>query len=308
MFYDTIKNIVGWLMETIMTETRKKIVNFFKNGKIMINLPFSLNKLSPIQLSALLLLEGTSFVDLYKKANYLRINHELRDAELLYLPLIDSITSVEQIHTICLQRPVFMQMMLQASLDFEGASLLKKTALVKSLPEEDVNHLIVLFPPFEEEIKQYRKPFELEKYFLYVETIRMFYEKHQTQGKLELIIKEISSFIKQLYGWNTKEAEDTILKLALIDYQATQTLDESILDYLENGKKKRIGRIRLLLNGEKEDIIKKALTDEYYLEELVEIYYFVRKIYDKEEAFEEALNLSKLDEKVREKVGDIRRI
>ena len=54
-------------METIMTETRKKIVNFFKNGKIMINLPFSLNKLNPIQLSALLLLEGTSFVDLYKK-------------------------------------------------------------------------------------------------------------------------------------------------------------------------------------------------------------------------------------------------
>lgn len=274
-----------------------------KNGDCFLFFPEDLNKTSPDKSIFTSLLEGVIFVDLYKELHYKNITNKMTSKDYELLAVVDSIINFEDIHKHILTNGIFADSLFNASVNFYNASGLEKIAQVKSLKDDDKIFLKEILPSFDEDLEFYNRKIELETYFNYISKIKDYHERKKIAFNKETIIEQIVAFIKNLYSWDSENAIKNILDLALIDYKySKQFLKLHKYPKVGNGKYKAELRIKRLENTEIEEIIAYAITDEYYLEELLDTYFYVRKQHIKAEEFEAVTECIEIDEKVTEKI------
>ena len=239
-----------------------------------------------------MLLESVLFLDLYKMIRYKQLTNTITEFDLQILPHLEKITTFNQIHKTIIENPAFLAASISSVLDFKESTALEKYASVKTIKEEDKNFLLEIIPLSNEDFDKYGKVLDLEDYYKYYKKIKKYYKNIDIKD--EIIINQLTSFVRLLYPYCMEEMKNLINELSKIDFEVFNNQEETLKkEQVGNGFRKAKKRFELYKIFTEQEKIEYALKDEYYLTELFETYMWLRDKYKTKEDFEE---------KVKEKV------
>ena len=239
-----------------------------------------------------MLLESVLFLDLYKMIRYKQLTNTITEFDLQILPHLEKITIFNQIHKTIIENPAFLAASISSVLDFKESTALEKYASVKTIKEEDKNFLLEIIPLSNEDFDKYGKVLDLEDYYKYYKKIKKYYKNIDIKD--EIIINQLTSFVRLLYPYCMEEMKNLINELSKIDFEVFNEQEETLKkEQVGNGFRKAKKRFELYKIFTEQEKIEYALKDEYYLTELFETYMWLRDKYKTKEDFEE---------KVKEKV------
>ena len=239
-----------------------------------------------------MLLESVLFLDLYKMIRYKQLTNTITEFDLQILPHLEKITIFNQIHKTIIENPAFLAASISSVLDFKESTALEKYASVKTIKEEDKNFLLEIIPLSNEDFDKYGKVLDLEDYYKYYKKIKKYYKNIDIKD--EIIINQLTSFVRLLYPYCMEEMKNLINELSKIDFEVFNNQEETLKkEQVGNGFRKAKKRFELYKIFTEQEKIEYALKDEYYLTELFETYMWLRDKYKTKEDFEE---------KVKEKV------
>ena len=239
-----------------------------------------------------MLLESVLFLDLYKMIRYKQLTNTITEFDLQILPHLEKITTFNQIHKTIIENPAFLAASISSVLDFKESTALEKYASVKTIKEEDKNFLLEIIPLSNEDFDKYGKVLDLEDYYKYYKKIKKYYKNIDIKD--EIIINQLTSFVRLLYPYCMEEMKNLINELSKIDFEVFNEQEETLKkEQVGNGFRKAKKRFELYKIFTEQEKIEYALKDEYYLTELFETYMWLRDKYKTKEDFEE---------KVKEKV------
>ena len=261
-------------------------------GEIELIFEDKLDKLTNETRVKYMLLESVLFLDLYKMIRYKQLTNTITEFDLQILPHLEKITIFNQIHKTIIENPAFLAASISSVLDFKESTALEKYASVKTIKEEDKNFLLEIIPLSNEDFDKYGKVLDLEDYYKYYKKIKKYYKNIDIKD--EIIINQLTSFVRLLYPYCMEEMKNLINELSKIDFEVFNEQEETLKkEQVGNGFRKAKKRFELYKIFTEQEKIEYALKDEYYLTELFESYMWLRDKYKTKEDFEE---------KVKEKV------
>lgn len=261
-------------------------------GEIELIFEDKLDKLTNETRVKYMLLESVLFLDLYKMIRYKQLTNTITEFDLQILPHLEKITTFNQIHKTIIENPAFLAASISSVLDFKESTALEKYASVKTIKEEDKNFLLEIIPLSNEDFDKYGKILDLEDYYKYYKKIKKYYKNIDIKD--EIIINQLTSFVRLLYPYCMEEMKNLINELSKIDFEVFNNQEETLKkEQVGNGFRKAKKRFKLYKIFTEQEKIEYALKDEYYLTELFETYMWLRDKYKTKEDFEE---------KVKEKV------
>ena len=261
-------------------------------GEIELIFEDKLDKLTNETRVKYMLLESVLFLDLYKMIRYKQLTNTITEFDLQILPHLEKITTFNQIHKTIIENPAFLAASISSVLDFKESTALEKYASVKTIKEEDKNFLLEIIPLSNEDFDKYGKILDLEDYYKYYKKIKKYYKNIDIKD--EIIINQLTSFVRLLYPYCMEEMKNLINELSKIDFEVFNEQEETLKkEQVGNGFRKAKKRFELYKIFTEQEKIEYALKDEYYLTELFETYMWLRDKYKTKEDFEE---------KVKEKV------
>lgn len=261
-------------------------------GEIELIFEDKLDKLTNETRVKYMLLESVLFLDLYKMIRYKQLTNTITEFDLRILPHLEKITTFNQIHKTIIENPAFLAASISSVLDFKESTALEKYASVKTIKEEDKNFLLEIIPLSNEDFDKYGKILDLEDYYKYYKKIKKYYKNIDIKD--EIIINQLTSFVRLLYPYCMEEMKNLINELSKIDFEVFNEQEETLKkEQVGNGFRKAKKRFELYKIFTEQEKIEYALKDEYYLTELFETYMWLRDKYKTKEDFEE---------KVKEKV------
>ena len=261
-------------------------------GEIELIFEDKLDKLTNETRVKYMLLESVLFLDLYKMIRYKQLTNTITEFDLQILPHLEKITIFNQIHKTIIENPAFLAASISSVLDFKESTALEKYASVKTIKEEDKNFLLEIIPLSNEDFDKYGKVLDLEDYYKYYKKIKKYYKNIDIKD--EIIINQLTSFVRLLYPYCMEEMKNLINELSKIDFEVFNEQEETLKkEQVGNGFRKAKKRFELYKIFTEQEKIEYALKDEYYLTELFETYMWLRDKYKTKEDFEE---------KVKEKV------
>lgn len=261
-------------------------------GEIELIFEDKLDKLTNETRVKYMLLESVLFLDLYKMIRYKQLTNTITEFDLQILPHLEKITTFNQIHKTIIENPAFLAASISSVLDFKESTALEKYASVKTIKEEDKNFLLEIIPLSNEDFDKYGKILDLEDYYKYYKKIKKYYKNIDIKD--EIIINQLTSFVRLLYPYCMEEMKNLINELSKIDFEVFNKQEETLKkEQVGNGFRKAKKRFELYKIFTEQEKIEYALKDEYYLTELFETYMWLRDKYKTKEDFEE---------KVKEKV------